>query len=136
MKLKMKKVAFEGWKNCVEIASGDFRLIVTTDVGPRIIGGFLGKNGKNIFHVDPKLAGKSGGDKWVNYGGHRLWHSPEIKERTYVPDNDPIQVVKLGDDGVSFIMEEPECTGLTKTLDIFPQRFFHQRGDFFEQIQT
>ncbi len=120
MKLKMKKVAFEGWKNCVEIASGDFRLIVTTDVGPRIIGGFLGKNGKNIFHVDPKLAGKSGGDKWVNYGGHRLWHSPEIKERTYVPDNDPIQVVKLGDDGVSFIMEEPECTGLTKTLDIFP----------------
>ena len=93
MKLKMKKVAFEGWKNCVEIASGDFRLIVTTDVGPRIIGGFLGKNGKNIFHVDPKLAGKSGGDKWVNYGGHRLWHSPEIKERTYVPDNDPIQVV-------------------------------------------
>ena len=63
MKLKMKKVAFEGWKNCVEIASGDFRLIVTTDVGPRIIGGFLGKNGKNIFHVDPKLAGKSGGDQ-------------------------------------------------------------------------
>ena len=40
----MKKVAFQGWKNCVELKSGDFKLIVTTDVGPRVMGGFVGKN--------------------------------------------------------------------------------------------
>ena len=120
MKLKMKKVEFEGWKNCIELKSGDFRIIVTTDVGPRIIGGFLGKNPKNIFNVDPKLAGKTGGEKWVNYGGHRIWHSPEDPERTYMPDNGPVQVVKLGNDGVSFVFEEPETTGITKTIDIFP----------------
>lgn len=120
MKLKMKKVAFEGWKNCIEITSGNFRIIVTTDVGPRIIGGFVGKNPNNIFNVDKKLAGKTGGDQWVNYGGHRLWHAPEEKTRSYMPDNFPVQVVKLGDDGVSFVMEEPEATGITKTIDIFP----------------
>ena len=118
--MKLKKVKVEGWDNCIELKSGDFKLIVTTEVGPRIIGGFVGKNKTNIFNVDKKLAGKKGGDEWVNYGGHRLWHSPETKERTYVPDNSQIQVVQLGDDGVSFIMDEPDTTGLIKTIDIFP----------------
>ena len=57
----MKKVTFEGWKNCVELQSGDFKLIVTTEIGPRVMGGFIGDS-KNIFNVDPKLAGKSGGE--------------------------------------------------------------------------
>ena len=60
--MKLKKVKFEGWDNCIELKSGDFKLIVTTEVGPRIIGGFVGKNKTNIFNVDKKLAGKKGGD--------------------------------------------------------------------------
>ena len=83
---KAKKVTFEGWKNCIEISSGKFRVIVSTEIGPRVIGAFYG-NSKNLFHVDPALAGKKAEKGWVNYGGHRLWHSPETKERTYEPDN-------------------------------------------------
>ena len=77
----MKNISFKGWDNCCELTAGDFKIIVTTDVGPRIIGGFLGDNPFNIFNVDEKLAGTSGAEKWVNYGGHRLWHSPETLAR-------------------------------------------------------
>ncbi len=115
-----KEVKFEGW-NCLEIKNGDFRLLVTLDVGPRIIGAFLGKNKKNLFYVDPKLKGKAGPDgKWVNYGGHRLWHSPETLERTYVPDNSPVTCTKM-DDGISITADEGENTGIIKTLQIYPQ---------------
>ena len=115
----IKKVSFEGWDNCVEMVSGDFRIIITTDVGPRVIGGFLGDS-KNIFNVDPALAGKTGGKEWVNYGGHRLWHSPETRERTYEPDNSMIQVIELEDGGLSFISNPEEKSGIAKTINIYP----------------
>lgn len=118
----MKKVTFEGWKNCIELKNGKFKLIVTTEVGPRVIGAFYGKS-KNLFQVDPALAGKKGGDEWVNYGGHRLWHSPETKERTYEPDNGTpctVQVVKRDDDGFDFITPASPVTGIAKTLSIVP----------------
>ena len=117
--IMIKKVSFAGWDNCVEMVSGDFRIIITTDVGPRVIAGFLGDS-RNIFYVDPELAGKTGGDKWVNYGGHRLWHSPETRERTYAPDNTMIQVIELEDGGLSFISNPEEKTGIAKTINIYP----------------
>lgn len=114
----MKTVTFEGWKNCVELKSGDFRIIVTTEVGPRVIAGYY-KKSANLFLVDPKLAGKTGGTKWVNYGGHRFWHAPEDPVRTYEPDNSAVQVVEL-DDGVSFLCKTDKRSGLTRTLNIYP----------------
>ena len=115
----MKKVTFEGWKNCVELVSGDFRLIVTTEIGPRVMGGFVGDS-KNIFNVDPKLAGKTGGDKWVNYGGHRLWHSPEAMPRTYAPDNSKATAKELKDGSVMFSAGTEATTGIYKSLVIKP----------------
>ena len=41
--MKMKKITFQGWKNCIELTNGDFRIVVTTEIGPRIVGAFLGK---------------------------------------------------------------------------------------------
>ena len=63
MKMNVKKISFEGWSNCVELKNGNFRLIVTTDVGPRIIGAFL-DNSPNMMFVDPKTRGKSNGKSW------------------------------------------------------------------------
>ncbi len=113
----MKKVVFEGWKNCVELVSGDFKLIVSTDVGPRVMGGFVGKS-KNIFHVDPKLAGTSGAKEWVNYGGHRLWHSPEMKPRTYAPDNSRATAKENKDGSVTFTAGTEKSTGVFKSITI------------------
>lgn len=118
--MKIKKVKFQGWDNCIELTHGKFKLIVTTEVGPRIIGGFL-EDGENIFMVDPKLAGKTGGDKWVNYGGHRFWHSPEDPVRTYAPDNEQISVYEMEDGSVSFVSEPEELTHISKTINIHPE---------------
>jgi len=115
----MKKVTFEGWKNCIEMQSGDFKLIVTTEIGPRVMGGFVGDS-RNIFNVDPKLAGTSGHSKWVNYGGHRLWHSPELKPRTYAPDNSKATAKELPDGSIRFSAGTEESTGIYKSIIIKP----------------
>jgi hypothetical protein len=116
----MKKVAFKGWKNCVELVSGDFKIIVTTDVGPRFIAGFAGKNKHNIFCVKEDTAGTGGAKDWQIYGGHRLWHAPETKERTYAPDNVKIEAKELKNGGVCFINKKEEKTGISKSITIIP----------------
>ena len=35
--VKIEKTAWKGWPNCYRIANGEVELIVTTDVGPRVI---------------------------------------------------------------------------------------------------
>ena len=82
----IEHVEFEGWPNCIKLSNGSIELIITTDVGPRIIQfGFI--NDQNMFYVAPSEKGKTGGDKWRLYGGHRFWLAPEIIPRTYSPDN-------------------------------------------------
>lgn len=112
----MKTVNFMGWKNCVELKSGNFRIIVTTEMGPRIIGGFLGKSA-NLFYVNPETAGKTGSSEWLLYGGHRLWHSPEIKPRTYAPDNAPVTVKEMKE-GIIFCSGTEKSTGIHKSIRI------------------
>ena len=75
--MKIKKITFQGWKNCIELTHGDFRIVVTTEVGPRIVGAFLGPKGENLLYLDKKLVGTSNQKVWTNYGGHRIWHAPE-----------------------------------------------------------
>jgi len=88
--VEMEKTSYGGWPNCVKLTNGKIELIATTDVGPRIIRfGFVG--GQNLFKEYEAMLGKTGGDEWLLYGGHRLWHSPEEKPRTYWPDNDPVE---------------------------------------------
>ena len=118
---KAKKITFEGWKNCIEITNGKFRVIVSTEIGPRVIGAFYGKS-KNLFHVDPALAGTKAAKGWVNYGGHRLWHAPETKERTYEPDNGEhkVTVVETEEGGYEFITPPNPVTGISKSLAVIP----------------
>jgi hypothetical protein len=115
----MKKIEFMGWKNCVELNSGKFKIIVTTDVGPRIIGAFLGES-DNLVYVDPSTAGNTVNKKdWLLYGGHRLWHSPEEKPRSYVPDNRPVDSKKTKE-GIMFSSGIEPGTGIYKSYTIKP----------------
>lgn len=92
--VKISKTEYSGWTNCIKISNGIVELIVTTDVGPRIIHyGF--KGGPNHMKVFAAQAGKTGADEWMSYGGHRLWHSPEEKPRTYDEDNFPCEWKKI-----------------------------------------
>jgi hypothetical protein len=112
----MEKVAYGGWPNCVRLTNGQIELIATTDVGPRIIRlGFVG--GENMFHEDPSQMGKTGGDEWMGFGGHRLWHAPEAKPRTYFPDNQPIKA-EMVEDILRLIQYTEPTTGLQKEIDV------------------
>lgn len=114
----MELIRFEGWKDCVEIKSGDFKLVVTTAVGPRVIGGFVGE-GKNIFCVVPSQAGKTGGNAWKIYGGHRLWHSPEDKPRSYSVENKKIKFQEQADGGIWF-SAGVDAAGMFRSMTIYP----------------
>ncbi len=90
----VEKVEFGGWKDNLRISNGAAELIVTLDVGPRIISYRLA-DGKNVFKEFKDNLGKTGGDDWVPYGGHRLWVGPEDLTRTYAPDNGPVEYTEL-----------------------------------------
>lgn len=116
--MKVEKINFLGWKNCIQLISGDFRIIATTEIGPRIIGGFLGDS-ENIFYVDSENAGKKGGKSWKVYGGHRLWHAPEDFPRTYTIDNSPVDY-KVTRNSVIFTQKADDLGGLEKKIEVIP----------------
>ncbi len=87
--VKIQKKNYSGWENCIHISNGVVDLVVTTDVGPRIIRyGFNGQD--NELCEIKSQTGLTRGSEWRMYGGHRLWISPESRVRTYEPDNVPV----------------------------------------------
>lgn len=86
------------------VNNGIIEFTVTKDIGPRIIA-FNKLNQPNILYQDINLKRKKDvsdvfgqGKYWYNYGGHRLWLSPEDQE-TYYPDNAPVDIQRQ-DEGV------------------------------------
>ncbi len=115
--IKIKEVRFAGWSQCLELSNDVVELVVTTEVGPRILHfGWKNQNDK-LFYIDSETKGVTGGKHFKLYGGHRFWHGPEVKPRTYVPDNSTIahewdgKVLRL-------IPAVEELTGLQKIVEI------------------
>lgn len=114
--ITLKQISYGGWPNCYQLSNGLIDLVLTTDVGPRIIRfGFTGK--ENEFVELPEV-GETGGDEWKSYGGHRLWHAPEHMPRTYFPDNTPVEIVEH-DGYVSLIQPVEPTTGIQKEIDLY-----------------
>ena len=86
----VEEVEYKGWKHNLKISNGDAELIVTLDVGPRIISYKLA-DGKNVFKEFEEQLGKAGEKDWQIRGGTRLWVGPEDVTRTYFPDNGPVK---------------------------------------------
>ena len=88
--MELKKIKYFGLDDCLQITNGVVELVVSIAVGPRIL--FYGfKGGQNLFRVFEDQITAIQPDKWQIYGGHRLWHAPEVFPRTYFPDNDPVE---------------------------------------------
>jgi hypothetical protein len=112
----IEKTAFQGWPNCYRVSNGTVEFIATTDVGPRIISyGFVG--GANLFFVREDFAGQTGGTEWKNYGGHRVWHAPEDKVRTYEPDNSAVEATVIAN-GLLLTMPPGPLSGIQKAIQI------------------
>lgn len=109
-------VKYGGWSNCIRLWNNSIELIVTTDVGPRIIHfGFIG--GQNMFYVSAEDCGMSGGNDWRLYGGHRFWLAPEAIPFSYYPDN---ETVRYQFNGSTLLLVQPveKSSGLEKQIEI------------------
>jgi hypothetical protein len=114
--VKVEKTAYKGWPNCYRVTNGDVELIVTSDVGPRIIRfGFVG--GQNVFKEFPEQLGKSGEAEFQLRGGHRVWKAPEDPIASWAPDNVPVQI-ELRADGLTAREPVEPLTRLQKEMEI------------------
>jgi hypothetical protein len=113
---QFKQVAYSGWQTCYRASNGRVEVIVTGEVGPRVIRfGFV--DGPNLLKEYPERINEISGDKWVNFGGHRLWHAPEVNPRTYYPDNQPVQI-EHHEGFTRFTQATELTTGIQKEIDI------------------
>ncbi|MGA3031338.1 MAG: hypothetical protein ABSE58_11510 [Candidatus Limnocylindrales bacterium] len=109
----METVNYGGWPNCIRLYNGEIELVATTDVGPRVIRlGFIG--GQNLFKTYPESLGRVGDPEWQIYGGHRLWHAPEVSTRTYSPDNSPVE--HSWDGATLLLRNSDEPNGIDKEI--------------------
>jgi len=116
MGMEISRIEYAGWPNCYRLGDGKIEVVATADVGPRVIRcGFT--NEVNLFGEIAEDIGKTGGDQWRIYGGHRLWHNPEKRNRTYWPDNTPVDVKPLHD-GIHIKQPEEPRTGIRKEIII------------------
>ena len=116
MSVSIERTEWGGWPNCYRISNGEIELIVTSDIGPRVMRcGFVG--GQNFFKVFEDQTGKSGEPEWQLRGGHRIWLAPEDFKRTYALDNSTAEIAVHGDVLTATQPVEPE-TGLRKQLAI------------------
>jgi hypothetical protein len=113
----MEKVSYLGLPNCYRLANASVELIVTTDVGPRVLRyGFQGA--ENILGEVPEASIRTELGVWRPYGGHRLWAAPEQKPRSYAPDNDAVEFEAEGERAISLRAPVEPPTGLQKELRV------------------
>ena len=113
----MEKVAYFNQPNCFKLSNGAVEVIVTTDIGPRIIRyGFVG--GENLLAEVPDLKVTTELGDWKAWGGHRLWAAPESMPRTYSPDNSPIEYKLEGQQTIHLLQLVEPKTGIQKEMTV------------------
>ena len=111
----MEKVSYLNLPNCYRLSNGTVEVIVTTDVGPRIIRyGFLGQD--NLLGEVPELSTKTAFGEFKPWGGHRLWAAPEANPRSYVPDNSAVEYETEGELKIRLLARVERETGLQKEM--------------------
>ena len=114
--VKVEKTEYKGWKNCYRVSNGEIELIVTGDVGPRIIRfGFVG--GQNLFKEYEEQLGKSGEEKFQLRGGSRVWKAPEDPIATWAPDNVEVNIKSTANGLIATAPTEP-LSMLQKEIEV------------------
>jgi hypothetical protein len=86
--MKTEIIPHAGWERNLRLTNDQIEIVVTLDVGPRVIS-FRTKDGANVFKTFDGQLGGTGETEWMIRGGHRFWIAPEDLERTYHIDNHP-----------------------------------------------
>lgn len=112
----VERIEYAGWPNCYRVSNGEVELVVTADVGPRIIRyGYVG--GQNLFFELEEDLGRTGDENWRLYGGSRLWVAPEDAVYSYGADNDPVEI-EVSTRGLSAQAPVEKGTGVQKRIEV------------------
>jgi hypothetical protein len=94
MEVAAEYSAFAGWDRNLRLSNDSIELIVTLEVGPRIIS-YRPLEGRSVLKLIDEEAGKSNEKEWKIRGGHRLWVGPEDfgkkESLTYALDNSEVE---------------------------------------------
>ncbi|MEM1059942.1 MAG: hypothetical protein AAGK14_11895 [Verrucomicrobiota bacterium] len=112
----IEEIESHGWKQNLRIRAGGFELVITLDVGPRIIR-YAFEDGDNVFKEMKAELGGRGEDDWKLRGGHRFWAAPE-GEHCYEPDNGPVSYERDGKRAVIITSPESKAYGFRKKLRV------------------
>jgi hypothetical protein len=114
--VKVEKIEYKGWRNSYRVSNGEVELIVTSDVGPRVIRfGFMG--GQNLFKEFVEQLGGRGEETHQLRGGDRVWKAPEDPVATWAPDNMPVEITITANGLIARAPVEP-LTSLQKEIEV------------------
>ena len=111
------RIEFGGWKDNLHLSNGKTELVITLDVGPRVIS-YRVPDGVNAFKTFDEQIGCSGEHEWMSRGGHRFWLAPEDPVLSYLPDNSEFEYHVLSDLEVQTINAPNEQLPIQKVLTI------------------
>jgi len=102
----------------IRIANRKYEVIVTLDVGIRIMHfSLIGK--PNMFDDDCALIeNMPDGRTWYSYGGQRLWHAPEAFPRSYAIDDIPLESYEITEKGIRMVRRVEEESNIQKIVEI------------------
>ncbi len=116
--MNYETIPHAGWDRNLLIANDHAELIVTLDVGPRVLS-YRRTAGENVFKNFPEQLGGSGEEEFLLRGGHRLWIAPEDDVRSYHFDNHPVEFTVNEHAGEIEISSLQSCGGqFHKTIGI------------------
>lgn len=110
-------VPFQGWTRNLLVTNGCVTLIITLEVGPRVLS-YATAGGISPFRIAPEQAGGTGESTWQIRGGHRLWIAPEDRAVSYFPDNAPVAWEQIGPLHVRLTPPPETSTGFQKQLEV------------------
>jgi hypothetical protein len=109
----------------IEITAGRIRLMVTTSVGPRVLGLLTPDDANHLAELPDMTLDCPGSGAFHLRGGSRLWAAPEDPRVTYRPDDEPVGVEEIPD-GVRLVTRPDPVAATSRQIEIRvegPERF-------------
>ncbi|MCX7868348.1 MAG: DUF4380 domain-containing protein [Terrimicrobiaceae bacterium] len=115
--MRIDTINYKGWPNTLRLSNGTTELVVTTDVGPRILA-YQTEGRGNIFHVIEEQCGRTDEPEFQLRGGHRFWLGPEDWILSYHVDNRTVQYRQGREGELVFETLQTDPTPIRKSLGV------------------
>jgi hypothetical protein len=93
------------------------RLDYLAEAGPRLVRLVPAGTQVNLLAETPEKSWVTDAGEFHIWGGHRLWHSPEMHARTDIPDDSGL-VVEEQDEGAVLLSMPADASGIFKSLEV------------------